>query len=197
MQAFDTSRTLTPASFDRQRGCACVGNGYSFTAGAGEHGEDAGADGALLFELGLREEGRRVRVKFAYAAAPEGDLSLERVLVAREAESGGGGGGGGGGAEEELPPGSGLYDPPPGDRTRYCSLYCDGGITLVFPASLGRDEPGFVSVDWTAGSMRYQLDRKFARLERRVGSLELTEVRREDAAVYPPGFKDSGQAGQD
>jgi len=67
----------------------------------------------------------------------------------------------------------------------------------VFPASLGRDEPGFVSVDWTAGGMRYQLDRKFARLERRVGSLELTEVRREDAAVYPPGFKDSGQAGQD
>jgi len=65
MQAFDTSRTLTPASFDRQRGCACVGNGYSFTAGAGEHGEDAGADGALLFELGpasLEAESRsRVR----------------------------------------------------------------------------------------------------------------------------------------
>ena len=107
-KAYDTSRTLTPASFDRQRGCACVGNGYSFTAGSGEQGEDAGADGALLFELGVREEGRRVRVKFVYAAAAEGDLSLERVLVAREAESGGGGGGGGGGgAEEDLPPGSG------------------------------------------------------------------------------------------
>jgi len=52
-------------------------------------------------------------------------------------------------------------------------------------------------VDWLASGMRYQLDRKFQRLEQKVGTLELTEISRGDAEIYPPDFKESGQAGQD
>ena len=54
-------------------------------------------------------------------------------------------------------PGRGLYDPPPGDKRNYCSLYCEGGITLVFPTTIGAGGGGFLSLDWVAGRMRYQV----------------------------------------
>ena len=54
-------------------------------------------------------------------------------------------------------PGRGLYDPPPGDKRDYCSLYCEGGITLVFPTTIGAGGGGFLSLDWVAGRMRYQV----------------------------------------
>jgi len=187
-----TTRTLRAASFDRERGTNCVGNGYSFTAGTGAEGEGVGSDGSLMFELGLRDAHQRVRVKFAFSQGTEGNMEIERVAVVREVES----------TlpmepPQKLPPGGGLYDPPPGDRANYCSLYCDGGLTLVFPVKVAPEMQGFVSVDWTAGNMRYQLDRKFEKFEQRVGTLELTEISRENSEIYPPRFKDSGQAGQD
>lgn len=191
-QALATSRTLRASSFDRERGTNCVGNAYTFTAGSGADGEGVGPDGNLMFELGLRDAQQRVRVKFAYSPASEGGMGIERVAVVRERETSMPAL-----ASAPLPPGTGLYDPPPGDRANYVSLYCDGGITLVFPVQMQADAPGFVSVDWTAGSMRYQVDRKFERLQQRVGTLELTEISREDAEVFPPRFKDSGKAGQD
>ena len=33
-------------------------------------------------------------------------------------------------------PGRGLYDPPAGRSDDYLSLYCEGGLTLVFPTKL-------------------------------------------------------------
>ena len=136
-----TTRILRPASFDRERGSNCVGNGYSFTAGTGAEGEAAGADGSLLFELGLRDADQRLRVKFAYTRQSSGDHAIERIAIVREAETTMPAG-----TPQQVPPGGGLYDPPPGDRTDYCSLYCDGGITLVFPVRLDAEERGFVSV---------------------------------------------------
>jgi hypothetical protein len=191
-RSLGTTRTLRAASFDRERGTNCVGNAYSFTAGTGTEGEGVGPDGSLMFELGLRADSQRLRVKFAYARADRGGMEINRVAVVRETETSMPAP-----APEQLPPGTGLYDPPPGDRANYVSLYCEGGLTLVFPVQMAADAPGFVSVDWTAGSMRYQLDRKFDRMQQRVGTLELTEISRQDAQVFPPRFKDSGQAGQD
>ena len=78
--------------------------------------------------------------------------------------------------------GIGLYDPPAGDRSLYQSLYCEGGVTLVFPRSLPAESAGFVSLDWTGPQMRYQVDRKFERLDVSLKALELTEIQRADDA---------------
>ena len=43
---------------------------------------------------------------------------------------------------------------------RYISLYLEGGLTLVFPTSVAHGSGGCISLDWVAGSMRYQIDRK-------------------------------------
>lgn len=43
------------------------------------------------------------------------------------------------------------------------TLYCEGGVTLVFPTEIPADSAGAISLDWVAGKMRYQIDRKFAR----------------------------------
>ena len=66
----------------------------------------------------------------------------------------------------------------------YCSLYVEGGLTLVFPEKLSLNQSGFLSVDWIAGEMRYQADRKFAAPGRPVSSFEVTEIRTEDADTY-------------
>ena len=36
--------------------------------------------------------------------------------------------------------------------------------------------------------MRYQLDRKFAALDGSLTALELTEILKDDAEIYPPDF---------
>jgi hypothetical protein len=41
------------------------------------------------------------------------------------------------------------------------------GITLVFPTSVDAQSGGFMSMDWIAGRMRYQLDRKFKKARER------------------------------
>jgi len=92
----------------------------------------------------------------------------------------------------EQPPGVGLYDPPPADRTDYCSLYLDDGLTLVFATQCARSSAGFLSVDWVAGALRYQADRKFARLDGSLSTLELTEIATEDANFLLPQFPSSG-----
>jgi len=84
--------------------------------------------------------------------------------------------------------GRGLYDPPRGDKTGYISLYGEGGVTLVFPTTVAEDMPGCISLDWVAGNMRYQIDRKFAKLDGSLSSLELTEIRKSDADTRLPDF---------
>eukprot|EP00965_Chrysotila_dentata_P243021 6205185-Pleurochrysis_carterae.AAC.5 len=113
---------------------------------------DAEAAGGLLIEVGLREKAQRVRCKFLYlpddesrGSGPAQMLRLEKLAVVRENVVGTA-------APAASPPGGGLYDPPPGDRTNYFSLYCEDGLTLVFPTTCATDAAGFISVDWTAGA---------------------------------------------
>lgn len=40
---------------------------------------------------------------------------------------------------------------------------------------------------WSAGKMRYQIDRKFKKLDGSLSSLELTEIQKEDAKKFLPG----------
>jgi hypothetical protein len=115
----------------------------------------------------------------------------------------------------------GLYDPPPvggADRTeQYCQVDLDGSATALFPIIIDQsdaddtidsgddtkndsassdndDRYGWVtSLDWTAGGMRYQVDRKVhsGRQLRGLRTLELSEVQGVDADRYRP--RDGGQ----
>ena len=69
-------------------------------------------------------------------------------------------------------------------------------VTLVFPTSVDAAAGGVVSLDWIAGSMRYQIDRKFDQLDGSLSSLELTEIQKEDAEKYVPDFPHQGGAAQ-
>lgn len=182
----DSSGDLTYASFDRYAGCSAVGGAYTLMRKR--------EGGRLLFEIGMREEGQRVRCKFVYKPAsdtsddptsdPTSDqtpVELEELAIIREAL-----GEGAAYAPAVSSAGGGLYDPPPlADRTDYCSLYCTGGLTLVFPARCDAAAPGFLSADWISGRMRYQADRKFQKLDGTLSSLELSEIQTEDAERFP------------
>ncbi len=172
-------------SFKPEAGNMAVGNAYTLASPRGD-----GDGAALLFELGIRHERRRVRAKLLYAA-DGGARVIRSVGVVREAVGGGAfDEGGGTGIDGEV--GRGLYDPPPGDKTAYHTLYCEGGLTLVFPTRVDEGCGGAISLDWTSGEMRYQIDRKFAALDGSLSSLELTEIGREDAEIYPPDFPHQG-----
>ena len=109
-------------------------------------------------------------------------MRLARLAVIREAEAGADG------AAERDEPGGPLYDPPPGSREGYCSLYLERGLTLLFPAAIASAKRGVICADWSASAMRFQLDRKFDALDGSLRSLELTEIAVDDASVYPPQF---------
>lgn len=157
---------------------AAVGGAYTLASQRDE--------GRLLVEIGLREDDRRVRCKFVFKEEGATALELEQLAIVREALSGDG-------SPAVQAPGGGLYDPPPGDRTNYCSLYCEGGLTLVFPARCAADAQGFLSVDWIAGKMRYQADRKFELLDGTLTTLELSEIQTEDAERFPSEFTQPGR----
>jgi hypothetical protein len=101
------------------------------------------------------------------------------------------------------PPGApgGLYDPPPllnaAQAQEYVVLELDGGATALIPFRMDQSEQAVhgyvVSLDWTAGPMRYQVDRKVDSGKNllRLRTLELSEVLGADAATYRP--RDGGQ----
>ncbi|KAG8471208.1 hypothetical protein KFE25_009629 [Diacronema lutheri] len=74
--------------------------------------------------------------------------------------------------------GKGLYDPEAQrDGVGLYSLYCAGGLTVVLPTELLAGTPAALSVDWDAGEMRYQADRKFGGEHNgSLLTLELTEA---------------------
>lgn len=153
--------------------------------------------GGWLFEMTLREESRRVRCKLLYTAeggeGAEGGsgapaMTIASVAIVREVIGGGEFvDGNADDADIDGSPGRGLYDPPAGDKRSYMSLYSEGGITLVFPVTVESGDAGALSLDWIAGKMRYQIDRKFKKLDGSLSSLELTEIQKEDAKKFLPG----------
>eukprot|EP00964_Phaeocystis_antarctica_P148198 scaffold114973_cov63-Phaeocystis_antarctica.AAC.3 len=140
------------------QGNMAVGNAFTLSSGPGSV--------PLLLEVGLKEAAERVRAKLVYdldesGAAPQ--MRLRRVAIVREAS-----GADAAAADAGLGrPGTGLYDVPAGDKEKYCSLYCEGGLTLVCPfvLPLAPDDEarGCISLDWTGAKMRYQADRKTTR----------------------------------
>ena len=92
----------------------------------------------------------------------------------------------------------GLYDPPPvgcdEQAGRYMLLDLEGRATVLFPYLLDQDPAAFdgngwvTSLDWTPGSMRYQVDRKTQGGAQLLGlrTLELSEVQSVDADTYRP-----------
>ena len=116
-------------------------------------------------------------------------MSVRNVAIVREVLGGGEFvDGDAGDGDIDGTPGRGLYDPPLGDKSGYISLYCEGGVTLVFPTVVAANGPGVISLDWIAGQMRYQVDRKFKVLDGSLASLELTEIQKKDAEVVLPNF---------
>jgi len=97
----------------------------------------------------------------------------------------------------------GLYDPPPvGSETQasqYLMLDLEGRATALFPYLMDQDPEahdggGWVfTLDWTPGTMRYQVDRKVKGGKKILGvkTLELSEVQSADAETYRP--RDGGR----
>ena len=176
-----------PSTFRPELGSMAVASSFSL-AMSQEKG--------WLFEVCIGEEDRRVRCKLLYGVEEGGEageggapaMALQGCAVVREARGGKAFITDSEGADIDGSPGRGLYDPPKGDKREYCSLYCEGGITLVFPTRVDADAPGCLSLDWIAGRMRYQIDRKFKKLDGSLASLELTEIQKSDAEVIAPDF---------
>jgi hypothetical protein len=171
-------------------------------------------------EIGIRADDARFRVKFDYSIVPDGEtilsdapapppLHLKTMTVCRE-------------AADKWPRSSelanslfsstsgaagGLYDPPPVNEnfaSQYCMVDMEGGATALFPAiidqaveSVGESDSDNVSwitsLDWAAGPMRFQVDRKsYGGVNLRgLRTLELSEVQSADADQYRP--RDGGQ----
>jgi hypothetical protein len=94
----------------------------------------------------------------------------------------------------------GLYDPPPvgseQQSAQYCLVDLEGGATVLFPVIMDQVDSGegwVTSLVRTAGSMRYQVDRKVNGGPKLMGlrTLELSEVQGADADQYRP--RDGGQ----
>jgi len=195
------SRTMDYEVFRPEVGNMAVASGFSLSSAAGAASGAAG----WLFEVAVGEGDRRVRAKFLYRADADSDadgssaprMSLASLAMVREARAGKSFLTSPSDADDDADeiassPGRGLYDPPPGSKMGYCSLYAEGGITLVFPTSVDAQSGGFMSMDWIAGRMRYQLDRKFKKLDGSLSSLELTEIQKSDAEVIAPDFPHQG-----
>lgn len=165
-------------------------------------------------ELGIVATDMRFRVKLDYALLDSTSrpnpppLYLKSLTVCREAldvwpRTPG--------ARSEIasslfgPPGAagGLYDPPPikteDQASQYLLMELEGGASLLLPYKMDQSEvvhngEGWVtSLDWTAGNMRYQVDRKVNGGPSLLGlkTLELSEVQGTDAERYRP--RDGGQ----
>jgi hypothetical protein len=186
--ALDT--LLSVPSFQPEAGTMAVANAFSLA-----ETRSTGNGASQLLELAIREESQRVRCKLLYVPEPLpiGGLRLSSLGILREATGGEDFVTPNADADVDGAPGRGLYDPPPGlDKSQYVNLYCEAGITLAFPTVVPDGAGGCVSLDWVAGNMRYQIDRKFEKLDGSLSSLELTEIRKDDAETRPPDFPHQG-----
>jgi hypothetical protein len=176
-----------------------------------EETADQGPFSELRSEIGIIEDSIRMRVKFEYGVLLNSEITavgsndpvappplhLKTITVCRE-------------RLEEWPcyrrdaslfrsvgANGGLYDPPPmgceRQASRYMSIDVEGGASILFPHQIDQCNKAFnngwvLSLDWTPGNIRYQVDRKFQPGERIKGlrTLELSEVQALEADTYRP-----------
>ena len=139
------TQTMGFEAFRPEVGNMAVAAAYSFS-------DYPRGDGCFI-ELAIGEAGRRVRAKLQYtpgAEGPEGSMAVSTVAIVREARDGVVFAAGDAAGDVEVAPGRGLYDPPPGDKLGYLSLYSEGGVTLVFPTVVPPGTAGVISLDWIA-----------------------------------------------
>ena len=207
---------LSAFDFRGQQGIMCVGNAYTICTAIPMAEKDeahVGPFSEYRTEFGIQEDGLRLRIKLDYSIKEEEAsekapaLHLKSMIVCREAQEDWQDGQKRRSVADRYNteslfgnPGApgGLYDPPPvgceEQAGRYMMLDLEGGATVLFPYVMDQDNNAFdgngwvSSLDWTPGSIRYQVDRKVAGGKDLLGlrTLELSEVQSVDAETYRP-----------
>jgi hypothetical protein len=213
---------LSSEDFRGHQGIMCVGNAYTICTATPMHQGRSIHEGPFTdyrAELGLLSETMRFRIKVDYSvlesekdATISPPLHLKTFTACRETlgmwpraenyQS----------AIEAVtkeglwgPRGAhgGLYDPPPvgseQQASQYLLLDLEGRATVLLPYLMDQDpdahpDSGWVvSLDWTPGMQRYQVDRKTKGGKDLLGlrTLELSEVQSADADTYRP--RDGGR----
>ena len=188
----------------------CVGNAYTLCDSIAlldvdTEDEHNGPFSELFMEVGIQNnEGARLRLKLDYSVKDDervlGDtptLHLRNMYVCRERV------GDFPASDENIffgSPGApgGIYDYPPvgseEQQFQYMCMELEGGASTLFPYAIEQNNEFFngfgwvVTLDWTPGQMRYQVDRKFHGGIRLKGlkTLELCEVQGDDADKWRP-----------
>jgi hypothetical protein len=149
-----------------------------------EREKDESTPNTYVAELGIREGSLRIRGRFLFSQKNTADnelLEFSGVNIIREFLPHT--------SPNELEyinsfsVGKGIYDPQArGDP--YYEVNIPGRIALLFPRFLKTNERFVITIDWQGKFMRYQADRKFSALTGMIKSLELTEIRPQDADIY-------------
>jgi len=205
----------TSSKFRTSHGNQMVGN--AFTLCSVDDGDNDGtlfdsSDASFVPDaysavLAVREESLRTRVRYIYTKSanktlPTGehgkyDMSLFGITLVREVYLGDTGYKDTVSASNipaaidynEGTLGVGIYDPQETGED-YMEVQMPGKLTLFFPRGLrvSRSKQAVLTMQWSGRIIRYQLDRKFSSLRGAITTFELTEVRSEDADVWPAGF---------
>lgn len=186
---------FAPAAFRPESGMQACGNAYTMT--------HVSPDGKCVdVELSIRSERCRLRALVGYGAGRR----LQRLRLVREAEGlwpDAAADGTKEKAEATLygePAGAGLYDGSaifeqlandPTSEFGYRVFCAEGGAAVVVPSKLFPGKSGVFCLDWSAGAVRFQLDRHFASGDNpmEVSSLELIEALTESpdsGRPFPP-----------
>ena len=204
-----TRQTILPSEFRTAQGNQCVGGAFTLVRVEQEpicspsqpSTSSSHAPKQYVTEVGLIEGFLRVRVRFAFQAvqpqAPSQILSSEEserfhlellgLVVIKEARP------------DASPfdlqpllkdePGVTLYDPQAWGEP-YVEIKLAPRLTILYPRGIAVDSPTVLTIQWEGPSgMRYQVDRKFENLIGSVKTLELTEIRTQDAENFPPSYQ--------
>jgi len=202
----ETRQTFLPAEFRTAQGNQCVGGAFTLVRVEQEPlsppaTSSLDAPRQYVAEVGLIEGLLRVRVRFAFQAvrpqAPSQVLSREEserfhlellgMVVIKEARP------------DASPfdlqpllknePGVALYDPQAWGEP-YVEIKLAPRLTILYPRGIAVDSPTVLTIQWEGPSgMRYQVDRKFENLIGSIKTLELTEIRTQDAESFPPSYQ--------
>ncbi len=146
-----------------------------------------------ISEIAIKEGLIRTRVRYAYIIdktealneSENYDLSLAGFTIIRESLLSA--------SPLDIQPlidsklGPDIYDPQY-EGEPYVQLKFPGRLTLFFPRGLITNNKQCMTIEVEGSKIRYQVDRKFTDLTGSINSLELTEVKIEDADTYKGGF---------